>query len=97
MVPRPYWKDICRKDRLDKNTILLLLLLRPQDERCTYNEKLLYAANFWDYNDTLRTTKRSSTARVFLKYIMYGEATNGCSLPTSLPKMADILLEMFKE
>lgn len=97
MVPRPYWKDICRKDHLDKNTILSLLLLRPQDERCTYNEKLLYAANFWDYNDTLRTTKRSSTARVFLKYIMYGEATNGCPLPTSLPKMADILLEMFKE
>ena len=97
MIPRTYWKEICRRDYIDKNIILLLLLLRPKDERCSNDQKLFYVANFWDYNDTLRTTKRSSNARVFLKYIMYGEATNGCPLPKSLPNMTDILAEMYKE
>lgn len=97
MVPRPYWRDLCWREGIDKSIILLLLLLRPQDERCTYNDKLLYVANFWDYTWTQRTNRRSSVEKIFLRYIMNGEPTNECPLPTSLPKMTDILSEMLKD
>lgn len=101
LIPRPYWQNMTRVDRIEdsivRNIISWLLLLRPKDDKCTNEEKILYIANFWDYRWTQRTTRRSPVEKVFLRYIMNGEPTNECPLPTTLPKMKDILSEMFKD
>ena len=101
LTPRPHWKEMTRVDRIEdnivRNIISWLLLLRPEDNKCTQKEKILYVANFWDYKWTQRTNRRSSVEKIFLRYIMNGEPTNECPLPTTLPKMTDILSEMLKD
>lgn len=98
MVPRTFWRDMCWRDHIDKSIITALLAHRPKDEKCNFEQLYLYLVKFWSYRwADQRTSKRSPIERIFLRYIMAGEATNGCPLPTALPNMTELLAEMYKE
>ena len=98
MVPRPYWRNICQKFHIDEKDITVLLAHRPIDEQCNIEQLFQYLTKFWSYYwGGQRTSRRSPVERIFLRYIMTGEATNGCPIPTSLPNMTTILAEMYKD